>query len=291
MPLVFLARCLAFLPASVLFLFSNALAFILERAVRYRHKAVAKNLALAFPEKSVEERAVIAHKFYRYLADVVVEIIMLSRMSHEDLLRRFEIQGLEEVKRLMQEGRSVILLSAHQGNWEWMLAAVAVALPYPLDALYRPLHNSAADRFFMDIRTRFRSQMIPADKAAKIILKLRKQTRAFGILGDQNPRRRDSKYWTTFMGVETPVVIGPERIAKMTSYPLFYVATEKLGRGRYRCRIEPLAQPPYSGDGEVSQQYMNAVEAHIRRQPECWMWSHHRWRYEKKDCPEFLGIK
>ena len=291
MLLVFLARCLAFLPPSALFLFSNVLAFVLERVARYRHKVVAKNLAMAFPEKSAEERGVIAHKFYQYLADVVVEIIMLSRMRHEELLRRFEIQGLEEVKRVMHEGQSVILLSAHQGNWEWMLAAVAVALPHPLDALYRPLHNEAADRFFMDLRTRFRSHMIPAEKAAKIILKLRKQTRAFGILGDQNPRRRDSKYWTTFMGVDTPVVIGPERIAKMTSYPLFYVATEKLGCGRYRCRIEPLAQPPYSGDGEVSQLYMSAVEAHIRRQPECWMWSHHRWRYEKKDCPEFLCAK
>ncbi|MEZ5538362.1 MAG: lysophospholipid acyltransferase family protein [Pseudomonadales bacterium] len=286
LPVLF-ARCLAFLPACVLYFFSDILAVVLERFVRYRHKAIKKNLAKAFPEKSKIERKQIEHQFYRYLADVIVEIIMLSRMKPEELLRRFEIVGLDEVKAVMDKKQSVILLSAHQGNWEWMLAAVATASPYALDALYRPLHNPAADKFFMAMRTRFRSHMIPADKAAKIILKLRRETRAFGILGDQNPRRRDNKYWTTFMGVDTPVVIGPERIAKMTNYPLYYVATEKVSRGKYRCHIKPLAQPPYEGDGQISQCYMDAVEAHIRQQPECWMWSHHRWRYEKKDCPEF----
>jgi KDO2-lipid IV(A) lauroyltransferase len=288
--LVLFARCLAFLPIGVLYALSRVLAFVLERVVRYRQKTVAKNLLIAFPEKSAAERAEIAHKFYQHLADVVVEFIMLSRMRPEDLLQRFDIQGLDEVRQLMQQGQSVILLSAHQGNWEWMLAAVAVSLQYPMDALYRPLHNAAAEQFFMAIRTRFCSHMLPADKAAKAILKHRKETRAFGILGDQNPRRRDSKYWTAFMGVDTPVSIGPERIAKMMSYPLFYVATEKLARGKYRCNIQPLAQPPYAGEGVVSQQYMNAMEAHIRQQPECWMWSHHRWRYEKKDCPESQRI-
>ncbi len=288
---VFFARCLAFLPARVLYFFADILVFVLERIVRYRYKTVAKNLARAFPEKSTTERAQLAHGFYKHLADVVVEVILLTRMQPEDLLRRFEMVGLDEVKAIMDQKQSVILLSAHQGNWEWMLAAVAAASPYALDAVYRPLHNPSAEEFFMKMRTKFHARMVPADKAAKNILKLRKETRAFGVIGDQNPRRRDSKYWATFMGVDTPVAIGPERIAKMTSYPLFYVATEKLARGKYRCHIKPLAQPPYDGEGKISQLYMSAVEAQIRQQPECWMWSHHRWRYEKKDCPESVAAQ
>ncbi len=283
---VFIAQCLAFLPESILYKLSDILSFILEKIARYRKKTIAKNIALAFPEKGASERAAIARCFYRHLADVVIETMMLSRIRAESLLQRFDIQGVDEVRQVMRQGQSVVLLSAHQGNWEWMLAAVAVSLQYPLDALYRPLHNVHAERFFMAIRTRFCSGMIPADKAGKAILRLRKETRAFGIIGDQNPRRRDRKYWTTFMGVETPVAVGPERIAKMTGYPVFYVAVERVERGRYRCRIEPLAQPPYGEEGDVSQQYMYAVEKQIRQQPECWMWSHHRWRYEKKDCPE-----
>jgi KDO2-lipid IV(A) lauroyltransferase len=127
--------------------------------------------------------------------------------------------------------------------------------------------------------------MIPAERAARVILKLRREVRAFGILGDQNPRKKDEKYWAMFMGVETPVVIGPERIAKLTGYPMFYIATERTARGHYRIVVTPLSEAPYAGEGEISQVYMRAVEAHIRAQPESWMWSHHRWRYSRVDCP------
>ena len=246
-------------------------------------------MLLAFPEKTLAERRVVAKKFYQHLSDVVVEILMLSRMSADELLSRVEIVGLDQLHECEKNGQSVILLSAHQGNWEWMLTAMAAALSFPLDALYRPLHNQAMDVFFMEMRTRFGAGMIPAEKAARVILKLRREVRAFGILADQNPRKQDEKYWTRFMGVDTPVVIGPERIAKLTDYPLFYVATYRVKRGFYRIVVEPLASAPYSGDGQISQRYMDTAEAHIRSQPENWMWSHQRWRYEKKDCRRGQG--
>lgn len=280
---------LARLPERVLYALSGLLAFLLFRVVRYRRKTVRQNLERVFRDMPAVQRGQLEKEFYRYLADVVIEILLMSRLSREALAGRVEIVGMEHLRACSEKGQSAILLSAHQGNWEWMLAAVASASPRALDALYRPLHNPAMDDFFMRIRTQFGAHMIPAEKAARVILKLRRETRFFGILGDQNPRRKDEKYWATFMGVETPVVIGPERIARLTGYPLFYVATEKLQRGRYRCVIAPLLEGSYGDlpDGEISQRYMAAVEDHVRRQPACWMWSHQRWRYRRQDCPEY----
>lgn len=283
--MIFLLKIIARLPDSLLYFISDFMAWILQYVFRYRRSTIDKNLLLAFPEKNKDFRKGIANRFYRHLADVAVEILMLSRMSPENLLARVEIVGLDYLENCANRKDSAILLSAHQGNWEWMLAAVASALSFPLDALYRTLHNAAMDRFFMDMRIQFGAGMIPAEKAAKAILRLRQEIHAFGILADQNPRKKDEKYWVTFLGVETPVVIGPERIAKITGYPVFYVATERVGRGRYRVVITPLAEAPYSGNGEISQKYMDAVEEHIRRQPESWMWSHHRWRYARQECP------
>ncbi len=274
------------LPDRVMYALSSVLAPVLYHVVRYRRKTVNDNLFKAFPEKSPAERALIAKKFYSHLADVAVEILMLARLSRSQLSERVEIVGMEYLADCVDSGISAILLSAHQGNWEWMLTAVASVSPCPLDALYRPLHNATMDQFFMHVRSRMGAHMIPAEKAARVILKLRNEVRAFGILGDQNPRRRDEKFWVRFMGVETPMVIGPERIARLTGYPLFYVATERLSRGRYRCVISPLSCAPYPPEGEVSQLYADAMENHIRRQPECWMWSHQRWRYTRAEAPE-----
>ncbi|HSC67481.1 MAG TPA: lysophospholipid acyltransferase family protein [Cellvibrio sp.] len=288
--MLFFLKIIAKLPDRVLYILADMLAWILRCVVRYRRATVDKNLLLVFPDEDLLFRQDLAKRFYCHLADVVVEILMLSRLTPEELSARVEIVGLERLEVCAERKLSTILLSAHQGNWEWMLASVAAALSFPLDALYRPLHNPSADRFFMDMRTRFGAGMIPAENAARVILKLRQEVHAFGILADQNPRRKDEKYWTTFMGIETPVVIGPERIAKLTGYPLFYVATERVARGRYRILISPLAEAPYNGNGEVSQKYMDAVDAHVRRQPESWMWSHHRWRYSKAECPRNMAM-
>jgi len=286
--MLFFLKLIARLPDKALYFLADILAVIIFRIVRYRRATVDENILRAFPEKSAVDRLRMTKDFYRHIADVVAEILMQSRMSREQLLQRVDVVGVEYLHAYVKNNQSVILLSAHQGNWEWMVVAIASSIPYPLDALYRPLHNSVMDRFFIGIRSRFGASVIPASKAARAILKLRKENRAFGIIGDQNPRRKDDKYWTTFMGVETPAAAGPERIAKLTGYPLLYVSMEKLSRGKYRCVIAPLAAAPYSGEGEISQKYMSVVEANIRKQPECWMWSHHRWRYTREDCPKVV---
>lgn len=285
--MLFFLKIIARFPDRFLYFLANILAWFLRCVARYRRTTVAENLSRVFPEKNAEDRLAIEKRFYLHLADVAVEILMLSRMSPEQLLQRIEIIGIERLHACVDKKQSMLLLSAHQGNWEWMLTAFASVLTCPLDALYRPLHNPEMDQFFMATRARFGASMIPAKKAAQVILKSRREVRAFGIIGDQNPRKNDEKYWAMFMGVETPVVIGPERIAKLTGYPLFYIATERTARGRYRIVVTPLAEAPYDGEGEISQKYMSAVEAHIRSQPESWMWSHHRWRYKQEDCPQY----
>ena len=281
-----LLRAVARLPAPILFFVARWLIYpLLYRLARYRLKTVRRNLTMAFPTQTAAWRGQTEREFYRHLADLVVEILMLSRLSAAELDARIDIIGLEHLQACKAREESAILLAAHQGNWEYMLAAVAAGSALPLDALYRPLHDPVMDQFFREMRTRHQANMIPAEKAARIMLKLRRQQRAFGIIADQNPRRKDEKYWTRFFGVETPVSIGSERIAKLTSYPLFYVWSERVGRGRFRITIEPLLQPPYTGDGDISQLYMDRVEQGVLKQPAYWMWSHQRWRYQRKDCP------
>ena len=288
-----LIRWLAALPDRFLYVLASVLAFLLFDVSRYRRETVDANLLRAFPGKSVSERRRLAKAFYCHLADVVVETLMLSRMTREQLDERVDVVGVEQVSAHVQAGRSVILLSAHQGNWEWMLSAMAAHLPCPMDGVYRPLHQPAMEHFFRQARTRFGAHLIPAEQAARAILKLRREVRAFGIIGDQNPRRKDNKHWATFMEVDTPVAVGPERIARLTGYPLFFVSMEKLARGRYRCVVSPLLQPPYDvlAEGEISRCYMAAVEAQVRQQPDGWMWSHQRWRYRREDTPEYLAAR
>lgn len=274
------------LPDAVLYAISNVIYILIFYVFRYRRVTVRDNLLRAFPDKTSIERELLAQEFYQHLADVVVEVLILTRISKEQLLARVDVVGQENLSALVGNNQSCILLAAHQANWEWTVATMSAVCPCPLDALYRPLHDDFMETFFCEVRKRFGASLIPADNAARAILKLRKELRVFGMIADQNPRRHDDKQWVEFLGVDTPVFPGPERIAMLTHYPVLFVAMEKLSRGRYRCVISKLAEPPYTDAPAICERYMQAVEAQVLRQPALWMWSHQRWRYTREDCPE-----
>lgn len=276
------------LPDRMLYVLADILYLLVFYVIRYRRQTVRDNLLHVFPEKTSAERLDLAKAFYRHLADVVVEVLILARLSEGELLQRVEVVGREHLQALADRGQSFILIGAHQANWEWMVAVLSVVCPCPMDALYRPLHDDFMEAFFRDVRKRFGASLIPADNAARAILKLRKELRAFGMIADQNPRRQDDKMWVDFLGVETPVFPGPERIAMLTGYPVLFVGMEKLARGRYRCSITPLVEPPYTEPADICVRYMQAVAAQIMRQPALWMWSHQRWRYTRAQCNDAL---
>ncbi len=75
------------LPLRVLYVFSDFLYLILYYVISYRRKVVAENLRNSFPEKSDKELKAIEKKFYRHLADLMIEILKLTHMSREQSLK------------------------------------------------------------------------------------------------------------------------------------------------------------------------------------------------------------
>ncbi len=83
------------LPMRILYVFSDFLYLVLYYVLAYRRKVVAENLRNSFPEKSAEELKTIGKKFYRHLADLMVEILKLTHMSKAQSLRRMPITNVE----------------------------------------------------------------------------------------------------------------------------------------------------------------------------------------------------
>ena len=136
-------RLLSLLPLPLLYILAWPCYLLLYHVSGYRKATVSQNLRQAFPEKSEKEITVLAKKFYRQLVDVALEIVRTRRMSAADLRRRVTITNGELLQRYTRDAsQSVIVLTIHQGNWEWMLHGVSLALDVPIDPVYKPLHLS-----------------------------------------------------------------------------------------------------------------------------------------------------
>ena len=275
-------RLLAAAPLWALYGFASFLAWLAWRVFPYRPHVVRENLTKAFPD--MDERALreTMRNYYRGFADVLVETIKASSISGEDLSRRVTMVGVEPMREILASGTSVIVLAAHQCNWEWMLQKVGLDLGYPVDAAYKPLINPWAEREMLKLRTRFGVRMVPAQHLLTDILKRGKVPRAIALLADQEPKTAERNYWTRFLNRDTAFYVGPEEIAKVTRYPVFFVGMKRLARGRYELRFTQLSNGKDRLEpGVLIERYARQVEAQIQLDRADWPWSHKRWKLKR----------
>ncbi len=278
-------RLVSRLPFPLLYALAWCGYLLLYYVVRYRRDTVRQNLSRAFPEKSEREVTELGRKFYRQLCQVALEIIKAARMSRADFRERVTLEN-PELLRDCSEGftRSIIVLTIHQGNWEWMLHGATTALDIPIDPVYKPLHNEALDRLIFDIRSRFGSRPLSMAQSTRDILRRRREFRLFVMVADQAPIRGERGYWTTFMNQEAVFYEGAEAIARTTGFPVVFAQCRRRSRGRYHVTFHELARPPYAREGHaIIDRYVECAERAIRAEPESWLWSNRRWKRKRDE--------
>lgn len=284
-PLWLIMHLLAFLPLRVLYLVSYLLYIIIYRVVGYRRKVVRDNLTQCFPDKSVDELRKIERKFYRFFSDYIVETLKVLHISDTEMKQRMEFVDAEVVDRFTTQGRSVMLLLGHYGNWEWIPSLTMwCACPdnIQLGQVYRTLRNEWFDRFFLRLRSRFGTRGISKEVVLRTFLQYRRDglVSLTGFMADQTPSINNIHHWTQFLGRPTAALSGFEAIAKRLDMAVVYVDVELVKRGHYRATFRLLEDNPTAcPDYDITDRYMQAMEQTIRRAPHAWLWSHKRWKH------------
>jgi Kdo2-lipid IVA lauroyltransferase/acyltransferase len=275
-------RLVSHLPFPVLYGLADLLGWLAFRVFPYRDAVVRENLSRAFPDLDAAGIRRIRRHYYAGFADMLVEVIKSATLPAAEFRRRVRILDIEQPRALLAQGQSVLLAAAHQCNWEWMLLALSLELGFPLDAAYKPLVDSWAEREMKKVRSRFGSRLIPAKELLADIIRRGKVARAVAMVADQEPTTSERKHWTRFLNRDTAFYMGPEEIARVTRFPVFFIGMKRLARGLYEMRFVPLSRPGESlPPGELTERYVRLVEQQIRDAPPDWPWSHKRWKLRK----------
>lgn len=279
----FLLHSLTRVPLRVLYglgWFAYILAF---EVFRWRRDLARANLRGAFPEKPEREIDALLRQSYRNLGTMIAEAIHGFGASQQEILRRVRIENPELPLQYVQRGDSIILLTGHFCNWEWLLSGTAAGLGVPIDAVYKPQRGKAIDRFLRESRGRFGGNPIPVKSFLHEVVRRRRNARVYALVADQTPMRQEDKYWTVFLHRDTAFYTGAGKIARILRAPVIFVAMHRTSKGHYTSRFELLAEPPYSqgSDGAVIEAYARALEREIRTSPADWLWVHRKWKYPK----------
>lgn len=275
-------RLISHVPMVLLDRFADLLGWLAFRVFPYREHVVRENLTKAFPDLDEAGIRQIMRAYYNGFAQMLVELLKGATLPAAQITRRVKIQNLDKVRAYLAQGQSVLLVAAHQCNWEWMLLGLSLELGYPLDAAYKPLVDKWAEREMKKLRSRFGCRMIPAKELLADIIKRSKVVRAIAMVADQEPTTSEHKHWTRFLNRDTAFYMGPEEISRVTKFPVFFIEMRRTSRGYYEMTFQPLATPDERlKPGELTERYARRVETQIRAAPPDWPWSHKRWKLKK----------
>ena len=151
----------------------------------FRKKVVLKNLEIAFPEKSQNERLKIAKEFYRKFVYYMADIIETLNISKEELYNKIKIVNEKYIQEALSKNRPIVFMTAHFGNWE-IVPKYMGAFYIEAVVLMREFDNAKIGEFFKKSRNSFNITTLNKKSSAREIIKAFKNGKSLGVLIDQH---------------------------------------------------------------------------------------------------------
>jgi KDO2-lipid IV(A) lauroyltransferase len=260
--------------------------FIFRILPRERKKAL-NSLQTAFPEKSENERLLIAQKSFENLGKSFFELIFYSKNPHLPLDDFITVEGLEHFDQVLLQGKGVIAVTAHVGNWE-LLGMYIARKGYPVTAVAREINNEGIDQLMIEFRQKNGTPTILRKNdlgTVKRIIQTLRDNRLLAVLIDQDARV--PAVFVDFFGKPARTPSGPVSIAMSTGTPILigFIVREKDDRHRIIIKPAPIKELGEKKENVLHNTWIitQMVEEIIRQYPDQWVWMHRRWRRQPKE--------
>ena len=256
-----------------------------------RRGIVERQVAAAFPELSREAVLDVSRNAYRHLGRTTIESALLPSIGREKVLDLVEsLEGWEILEGAVAEGRGVILVTGHLGNWELGGAYIA-ARGIPVGAIVRRMSNPLFERYLNDTRRAMGTEVIHDADAVRRAPRALREGKMIAFLADQGVKGLASTF-VPFFGRPAKTPRGPAVFALRMNLPVVFGAAIRQPSGRYRFSFESVPVVDTGDrDGDVDRivaAYTLMLERWVRTAPEQYFWHHRRWRRQPPGTPREL---
>jgi KDO2-lipid IV(A) lauroyltransferase len=244
-----------------------------------RRDVVERNLRVAFPERDAAWIARVARASYAHFGRELLVMLRLSLATREEVIERTVIDGADPAIRDYHDGRGVVVVAGHFGNWE-LGAAAYTARGYEIDAIAKRASNPLFYQHILDARQRLGLRVIDMRGASRQALRSLSAGRGLALVADQYTGRMSVP--VPFFGRPTPMLRAPAVLALRSGAPMYICLPARLPDGRYHARLERIdTSTTDDAEGDVARitaDWAAHLEAAVREYPEQYLWHHRRWR-------------
>lgn len=248
-----------------------------------RHTRALENLAIAFPEKTPEERDVIARAMWGNLGRVMAETMCIDLLIKQP--ERIEFVSKNVLDRYRGKLGPAVGVTLHMGNWELAIWPFTEAGNRPA-AIFRLVKNPYVDAYLRNQRKDLfpgglfgKGQVEENQRTARIMTDYVRQGGRLAIVSDLYDRQGVA---VPFFGQPARSVIVPAMIARRVGARIWMGRCLRIGTtSTFRIELRELRVPRTANQSDDIRSTTAAMqaqfEAWVREAPEQFMWSNRRW--------------
>jgi KDO2-lipid IV(A) lauroyltransferase len=283
------------LPRSVSYGIAHVGTWLAWRWMTSTRRAIADNLAPLFPNETpaaLERRALDTLRSYAWDA---IDFLRALGAPDEDRRQLFDIvdEHGHLFKSLLAQGKGIVLITGHYGNWEVGSLLIRNALDLPLTIVAMSEPDPTVNRIRLTIREALGAETIEVRQALDTALQIRRcltENRIVAILVDRHLGK--DRVPVTLLGRPAWLLRTPLLMAYLSGAPLLPCAIERIGPGRFKARPgRPIYVsrdlPRDEAVQAAAQDVASDLESRIREHPEYW---YHFYRYWDAQRDDYAGL-
>lgn len=268
------------LPLTLSFLLGRALGALAFRADKRRRQIGIDNIGRAIKGLKPGEAEAVVRGVFIHLATAFFEFMRIPWMKREEMKRRIDCVGLENLDKALSRKKGVIILTGHLGNWEYLAAFMGLS-GYPINIVVRDPDYQPFNEFVRWVRRRCGNTTLVKRGAMRKLLKGLSDNGIIFLMTDQNVAR-DEGVFVDFFGIPACTNKGPALLAAASGASVIPACSYRDGK-RYRLEFHEEVELVNTGDkekdaGENTARFAKTIEEMIRRHPDEWLWFHRRWK-------------
>ena len=278
------AGLLLILPRSWALALANGVGYLGYWLVSRQRTKILENLKLAYGNtKSPAELETIGRQVMGHMLRTAVDFLRFARLSRDKAASFVEVGDAYSVcKDILQEGKGLIIMTAHMGNWE-LLAGIFGLQGFRGAVVGRRIYYEPYNRWIVGLRNSVGVETIYQDQAVRQIHRHLKAGEIVGLLPDQDIDRVRGIF-VDFFGVPAYTSVAPVKFAMASNAPILPAFMVRMPGDCYKLLLGDLIRPKIEGGDRTAsirkytETWMKSFEAMIRQYPEQWGWMHDRWK-------------
>lgn len=245
-----------------------------------------ENLAMVMPNLTPDRIDSLSSAVLANIGRTMVELYapeeFAARVATEPLIGA----GVAALAQAHAQGRAVLLVTGHIGNYDAMRAAL-IARGYKVGGLYKPMSNRFFNAHYVATVERIGKPLFPKDNVGKRgMLQFLRKGGMLGLVLDQHTA---DGVPILFIGIPAMTALSAAHMA--LKYDALVVPVYGIRRPDLGFDLIVNAPIPHGDPVEMTQALNNDLAEQVRMHPEQWMWTHRRWRKIKTNAKDGAALQ